>query len=191
MTQQLKDKIIAALVTPGFEEYEFMSSASALVDEGARVMIIAPQDGEVRAWNKTHWGKNFRVDKHLSSALCIDFDALLVPSATSQPDIPTFNDKAVKFAGDFIKMGKPIVAMCRAPVILAKTGLLRGRTVASHISVRADVQRAGAEWANQEVIVDQGLITSSGPSDMSFFNSKMVQTFCNEMREYQQAWWGT
>lgn len=191
MTQQLKDKIIAALVTPGFEELEFAGPAAALTKEGARVMVIAPQDGEIRAWNKNHCGKIFRVDKHLSSALCIDFDALLLPSAVSHSDIPALNDKVVKFAGDFIKMDKPVVATCRAPLILAKTGLLRGRTVASHISVRADVQRAGAEWMNQEIAIDRGLITSNGPSDMPFFNSKMIQALCSEMREYQWAGWGT
>lgn len=191
MTQQLKDKMIAALVTPGFEERELSGPAAALAEEGARVMVIAPQDGEIRAWNKYRCGKIFRVDKHLSSALCIDFDALLLPSAATHPDILTINNKLVKFVGDFIKMDKPVVATCRAPFILAKTGLLKGRTVASHFSVRADVQRAGAEWMNQEIVIDRGLITSNGPSDITFFNSKMVQVFCSEMREHQQAWWGT
>lgn len=191
MALQLKDKLIAALVTPGFEEREFTGPASALAKEGARVMVIAPQDGEIRAWNKNRWGKVFRVDKHLNSALCIDFDALLLPSAASLLDTSMINERIVKFVGDFIKMDKPIVATCRAPAVLAKTGLIRGRTVASHSCIRAEIQRAGVEWMNQEIVIDQGMITSSGPNDMSRFNAKMVQAIYREMREYQQAWWGT
>lgn len=191
MALQLKDKLIAALVTPGFEEREFTGPTSALIKEGARVMVIAPQDGEIRARNKNRWGNVFRVDKHLNSALCIDFDALLLPSAVSFSDTSKVNERVVKFVGDFIKMDKPIVAVCRAPAVLAKTGLLRGRTVASHGSVRIEMQRAGVEWMNQEIVIDQGLITSSGPNDMSQFNAKMIQAISSEMREYQQAWWGT
>lgn len=191
MTQLLKDRIIAALVTPGFEEREFTGPASALKKEGARVLIIAPQDGEIRSWNNNRWGKAFRVNQHLNSARYIDFDALLLPSVISKPDIPPINERLVKFAGDFVRMDKPIVAIGRAPVILVKTGLLKGRTVASHISVCAEVQQAGAEWMNQEIAIDQGLITSNGPTDMTFFNAKMVQALSDEMRDYHQAWWGT
>lgn len=191
MTHGLRNCLVAALVTRGFEESEFSGPKAALEKEGARIAIVAPEDGEIRAWRKDCWGSAFRVDKHLNSALCVDFDALLLPGNALLPNSLAVNHKAIKFIGDFIKMRKPIAAICRAPVLLATTGLLKGRALTSHASVRARLREAGAYWMNQEVVVDRGLLTCSRPENTTLLAAKMIQMFCEETRGYQQAWWGT
>jgi len=133
----------------------------------------------VKAWNKTNWGIEINVDKQLSEANPNDYDALILPGGVMNPDKLRQNKEAVAFAFSFLKDGKPIAAICHGPQLLIETGLINGRTMTSYPSLQTDLRNAGVRWVDQEVVVDNGLVTSRTPADLEAFNQKMIE----EIRE--------
>ncbi len=177
MDNKLKDKKIAILVTDGFELSEFVSPRRALESEGAEVHVISPKGGKVKAWELTDWGEEFEVDKTLDTANPDDYHSLVLPGGVLNPDTLRADEKAVDFVSSFLKSNKPIAAICHGPWTLIETGQLKNRKMTSYNSIKTDLINAGVNWVDEEVVVDQNLITSRNPDDLPAFNKAMIEEF--------------
>jgi protease I len=184
---RLDGKRIAILATDGFEQVELTEPRKALDEAGAKTEIVSPAKGQVKGWKETEWGDKFDVDTPLDGARASDYDALLLPGGVMNPDKLRMNPTAVRFAKDFFKQSKPVAAICHGPQILIDAGVLKGRTVTSYSSLKADVANAGAIWVDQEVMVDNGLVTSRKPDDIPAFNRKMIEEFAEGVHKFQVA----
>ena len=184
---KLKDRKIAILVANGFEEVEFTEPKKALEEAGATVHVISPVEGQVKAWDKKNWGKEYKVDKQLKEANAEDYDALLLPGGVMNPDNLRVEEKAVEFTKHFFEEGKPIAAICHGPWLLIETGALQGRTMTSYPSIKTDLINAGVNWVDKEVVVDSGLVTSRKPDDLPAFNRKMLEEFKEGVHEEQKT----
>lgn len=176
-TAQLKGKRIAILATEGVEQVELVEPRKALDEAGAETTLIAPKEGEIRAWQHDKWGDQLRVDLPLSQARPDDFDGLLLPGGVMNPDRLRLERSAVEFVRAFAQSGRPIAAICHAPWMLVEADVVRGRSVTSWPSLQTDLRNAGARWVDREVVVDQGLVTSRKPDDIPAFNDKMLEEF--------------
>ena len=172
--ETLKGKRVAILVAEGFEEIELTEPRQALLDAGAQVDLISPEASKVRSWDGTDWGEEFDVDVTLADAKAHAYDALLLPGGVMNPDHLRKEGTAVNFTRAFFDEGKPVAAICHAPWLLVEADVVRGRRMTSYPSLRTDLVNAGAQWVNEEVVVDDGLVTSRGPDDIPAFNRTMV-----------------
>ncbi|MBF9251695.1 type 1 glutamine amidotransferase [Pontibacter sp. 172403-2] len=178
MSDKLKGKKVAVLVEEGFEQVELTKPMQALKDAGAEADIISPnKNSEIKAWNHTDWGDKFKVDKKLSDVKAEDYNALLLPGGVMNPDKLRANKDAVSFVNKFMEAGKPVAAICHGPWTLIETGKVQGKKMTSYPSLQTDLKNAGADWVDQEVVVDKGLVTSRNPDDIPAFNKKMVEEF--------------
>lgn len=177
MNEKLRGRTVAILVADGFEQVELTDPKAALEDAGARTRIVSPAKGRVKGWKHTEWGDSFHVDVKLEDADCADYDALLLPGGVMNPDKLRLEDKAIDFIRGFIKAGKPVAAICHGPWTLIDAGAVRGRTMTSWPSLKTDLTNAGANWADEEVVVDNGIVTSRKPDDLPAFNRKMIEEF--------------
>ena len=175
MEKQLSSKKVAIVVTDGFEEVEFTAPKEALENAGAKMDVIAPQTGKIKAWAKTNWGGEYKVDKAIDGVNAQDYDALVLPGGVMNPDRLRTNPAVVNFVGRFLKENKPVAAICHGPWTLIETGALQGRTMTSWPSLKTDLQNAGVDWVDKEVVVDNGLVTSRKPDDLPAFCKKMVE----------------
>lgn len=180
---KLNDLKIAILTEEGFEQVELTSPREALEKAGVTVHVISPQKTEVKAWNETDWGIRVKVDKNLDEANPEDYDGLLLPGGVLNPDKLRSNEKAVSFVKHFLETGKPLAAICHGPQTLIETGLLEGRKMTSYSSIKTDLINAGVDWVDQEVVVDQGLVTSRSPKDLPAFNKKMLEEFAEGIHQ--------
>jgi len=179
----LSGKKIAIITENGFEEIELTSPKQVLEGAGAQVDIISPQKEKVRAWDHDHWSIVLPVDVQLEDANPEDYDALMVPGGVLNPDQMRTNKACVEFAQHFLEAGKPVAAICHGPQLLIETGLLKGRKMTSYPAIKTDLQNAGVDWVDQEVVVDKGLVTSRSPKDLEAFNKKMVEEFKEGVHE--------
>jgi len=178
MSDELKGKKVAVLVEEGFEQVELTKPMQALKDAGAEADIISPnKNTEIKAWNHTDWGDKFKVDKKLSDVKAEDYNALLLPGGVMNPDELRGNKDAVSFVNKFMEAGKPVAAICHGPWTLIETGKVKGKKMTSYPTLQTDLKNAGADWVNQEVVVDRGLVTSRNPDDIPAFNKKMIEEF--------------
>jgi intracellular protease, PfpI family len=177
MPHRLEGMKVAILIANGFEQVEMTEPRKALEAEGAETVLVSPNEDKVRGWNHVEWGDEFPVDLPLEQASADDFDALLLPGGQMNPDNLRILPKAVAFARDFLDAGKPVAAICHGPWLLVEADVVGGRTVTSWPSIRTDLSNAGANWVDQEVVVDKGLITSRKPADLPAFNRKMIEEF--------------
>lgn len=168
---------VAILIEDGFEQVEMVEPRKALDQAGADTSVVSPRNGHVRAWNFTEWGDNFPVDVALDRARPDDFDALLLPGGVINPDKLRMQPKAVAFAKAFFDAGKPVAAICHGPWTVIETGAARGRRIASWPSLKTDLRNAGAEWMDQEAVVDGNLVSSRKPDDIPAFNRAMIDVF--------------
>ena len=173
----LKGVKVAILVTDGFEQVELTEPRKALDEAGADTQIVSPKDGKVRAWKFTDWGIELPVDVKLDQAKPADFDALLLPGGVMNPDFLRAEPKAVAFAKAFFDADKPVASICHGPWTIVETGAARGRRMTSWPSLKTDLKNAGADWVDQEVVVDRGLVTSRSPDDIPAFNREMINLF--------------
>jgi protease I len=171
----LSGKKVAILTENGFEEVELTSPKQALELAGAEVQIVSPQKEKVKAWDHDHWSIELPVDVPLDKADAEDYDALMIPGGVINPDHMRVNQDCVDFAQQFLESGKPVAAICHGPQLLIETGMLHGRNMTSFPSIRTDLENAGVTWADLEVVVDNGLITSRSPEDLEAFNKKMIE----------------
>lgn len=185
----LAGKKIAILVADGFEQDEMVEPRNALKNAGAEALIVSPIKGKVMGWKhkKNDWGDTFPVDVPLEKANVDEFDGLLLPGGVANPDTLRSNLHAVQFVRDFFAQGKPVAAICHGPWTLIDAGVVKGRTLTSYHSIRTDLINAGANWTDQEVVVDQGLVTSRQPDDIPAFNQKMIEEFAEGRHEKQKA----
>ncbi|MFS4418214.1 type 1 glutamine amidotransferase domain-containing protein [Maribacter sp. 2307ULW6-5] len=180
---KLEQKKVAILATDGFEKSELFEPLEALRKEGATVHIISNKSGEIKSWDKTDWGDAVQVDKKLSDAQMADYNSLVLPGGVLNPDTLRTDKDALQFIREFFDAGKPVAAICHAPWLLISAGVIEGRKVTSYKSIKDDVVNAGAQWVDQEVVVDQGLVTSRNPDDLPAFCSKVIE----ETREGKHA----
>jgi protease I len=171
----LGNRKVAILTEEGFEQVELTSPKEALEAAGAKVDVISPKSGKIKAWDKTNWGVEINVDKQLSAVSPDDYDALVLPGGVLNPDKLRQNKEAVAFVSAFLDEGKPVAAICHGPQILIETGMVGGRTLTSYPSLQTDLENAGAHWIDQEVAVDNGLVTSRSPADLDAFNKKAIE----------------
>jgi protease I len=174
---------VAILATDGFEESELAEPKHALEKAGADVYIISLKSGDIKAWDKNNWGRSIEVDHVVSKARAEDFDALMLPGGIMSPDKLRMDDKAVEFVKGFVKSGKPIAAICHGPWTLIEAGAVVGRRMTSWPSLKSDLVNAGANWVDEEVVTDNGLVTSRKPADMHAFCEKMIEEFAEGQHE--------
>ena len=174
---RLQGKKIAILATDGFEQSELLSPQSALLEAGADIEVVSIKEGQITGWNKDNWGEKVTVDKLASDANAADYDALLLPGGLFNPDSLRQNTDAKAFVDGFFgaKKNKPVAAICHAPWLLAEINKLRDKKVTSFPSIKSDLINAGAHWVDQEVCVDNGLVTSRSPEDLDAFNAKFIE----------------
>ena len=174
---RLQGKKIAILATDGFEQSELLSPQSALLKAGADIEVVSIKEGQITGWNKDNWGEKVTVDKLAADANAADYDALLLPGGLFNPDSLRQNTDAKAFVDGFFgaKKNKPVAAICHAPWLLAEINKLRDKKVTSFPSIKSDLINAGAHWVDQEVCVDNGLVTSRSPADLDAFNAKFIE----------------
>lgn len=177
MAQTLNGKKVAILVADGFEQVELTEPRKALEEAGAEAQIISPNEGWVKSWNRTDWGDEFVVNVQLAAANSADYDALLLPGGVMNPDKLRRNQQALQFVRAFFDTGKPVAAICHGPWTLIDAGVVKGRQLTSYESIQTDLKNAGAEWVDEEVVVDNGLVTSRKPDDIPAFNQKIIEEF--------------
>jgi len=176
MTHKLSDKKVAILVAnEGIEQVELTEPRKALEDAGATVELLAPETGEAQAFNHLDKADAFPVDRAVGDADAADYDALMLPGGVANPDDLRTHPEAVAFIRAFFDAGKPVAAICHAPWTLVEAGVVDGRTLTSWPSLQTDIRNAGGTWVDEEVVVDQGLVTSRKPDDLDAFNAKMVE----------------
>lgn len=185
MSQELQSKKVAILVTDGFEQAELAQPKQALEAAGAQTHIISPKSDRVQGWNHFDKADFFPVDVALEQANASDYDALLLPGGVANPDQLRTNSKAVQFVKSFFDAGKPVAAICHGPWTLIEAGVVKGRTITSWPSLKTDLQNAGANWVDQEVVVDNGLVTSRNPQDIPAFNKKAIEEFAEGQHREQ------
>jgi protease I len=177
----LAGKRIAILATEGVEEVELTKPKQALENAGAKVDVIAPEagieDGAIKAWDMTDWGKKIDVDVKLSEADANSYDALHLPGGVMNPDHLRQNVDAVGFVKSFFTAEKPVSAICHAGWMLIEADVVERRTLTSWPSLRTDLLNAGARWVDKEVVVDGNLTTSRKPDDLPAFNKQIVEAF--------------
>ena len=174
MSRKLDDKKVAILVAHGFEQVELTDPKHAMEEAGAEVFIVSPEGTRVKGWNHTNWGDEIPVDVALSEARSDDYDALVLPGGVMNPDRLRRNEEALQFVRGFCDAGKPIAAICHGACTLIDADVLAGRKVTSYESIQSDLKNAGAAWVDEEVVVDNGLVTSRTPDDLPAFNRELI-----------------
>ncbi|MDR3405545.1 MAG: type 1 glutamine amidotransferase [Chthoniobacter sp.] len=177
MSLQLEQKRVAILAADGFEQAELEEPMNALKEAGATVSIVSPKDGKIQGMNHADKGDQFDVDLSLDHANSEDFDALLIPGGLMNPDELRSTPAAVNFVRAFAEAGKPIAAICHGPWVLIEAGLVKGRRLTSWPAIQSDIKNAGGDWVDEEVVVDNGLVTSRKPGDIPAFNAKVIEEF--------------
>ena len=186
MAAELKGKKIAFLAADMFEEVELAEPWKALEGAGAELELVSLEEGEIQGFNHYDKAGSFKVDKPVEEASADDYDALVLPGGVGNPDNLRQDENAVQFVRDFFEQGKPVGAICHAPWTLVEAGVVRGRTLTSFPSIQTDIRNAGGNWVDEEVHVDQGLVTSRKPDDIPVFNQKLIEEIA-EGKHRQQA----
>lgn len=168
-------KKIAILATDGFEESELKSPKEHLEKEGWTAHIVSLKSGSIKSWADGNWSTEYKVDKTLDEVSASDYDALVLPGGVINPDKLRVEKSALDFIKGFFADKKPVAAICHGPWSLIEADVVRGRDMTSYHSIKTDLINAGANWSDEEVVVDQGLVTSRNPNDLPAFNRKMVE----------------
>jgi protease I len=177
MGDKLSGKKVAILAADGFEEVELTKPRKALEDAGAKTSVVSVKSGKIQGMNHADKGATVAVDVTLAEAKPPEFDALLIPGGLMNPDTLRSNDEALEFVRHFFRQGKPVAAICHAAWVLIDAEVVSGRTITSWPAIKTDVRNAGATWVDQDVVVDNGLVTSRKPDDIPAFNEKMIEEF--------------
>ena len=187
MADELKGKKIAFLAAEMFEEVELAEPWKALEKAGAELELVSLEDGEVQGFKHYDKAGSYKVDKTVEEANASDYDALVLPGGVGNPDNLRQNENAVRFVRDFFEQGKPVGAICHAPWTLIEAGFVRGRALTSFPSLQTDIRNAGGNWVDEEVHVDNGLVTSRKPDDIPAFNKKLIEEFAEGRHKAQAA----
>jgi protease I len=178
MADELNGKKIAFLTAnEGVEEVELTEPRKAVEEAGAETELLAPEAGDVQAFNHLDKGEIYPAGRAVGDAKAEEFDGLVLPGGVANPDNLRTHPEAVQFVKDFFEAGKPVGVICHGPWTLIEAGVVDGRKLTSWPSLQTDLRNAGAEWVDEEVVVDQGLVTSRKPDDLEAFNAKIVEEF--------------
>jgi len=181
--QQLQGKRVAIIAADMFEQVELVEPRKALEDAGAETDVISMEPGEIQGFNHFDKADKVKVDKTVEEADASDYDALMIPGGVGNPDLMRGDENMVEFVRSFFEAGKPVAAICHGPWMLVEADVVRGRKVTSWPTLQTDIRNAGGNWVNEEVVTDQGLVTSRKPDDIPAFNTKMIE----EIREGKHA----
>jgi protease I len=187
MAGKLNGKRIAFLFTEGVEQVELEKPLQAVREAGAQVDLISEKAGGVQMFQHHDKGDTIDADKAVADVSASDYDGLVLPGGVINPDQLRTNEDAVSFVRDFFEAHKPVGAICHGPWLLAEADVIKGRTVTSWPSLQTDLRNAGAQWVDEEVVVDEGLVTSRNPDDLPAFCAKIVEEFCEGKHEGQVA----
>ena len=187
MKEILNGVKVAILSADGFEKSELFEPKKALEEAGAKVTIVSLKIGAIKSWNKSDWGESINVDTIVADCEASDFDALMLPGGVMNPDKLRDDEKALEFVRGFAQAGKPIAAICHGPQTLISAGLVEGRRMTSYSAIKTDLINAGADWVDEEVVVDDGWVTSRKPSDIPAFNKKMIEEFAEGLHSPQKV----
>jgi protease I len=185
MANRLQNKKIAFLATDGVEQVELTEPWKAVEAEGGKPELVSIKEGEIQGVNHMDKGDTFTVDKLASEASASDYDGLVQPGGVANPDFLRVDKDAVRFVREFFEAGKPVAAICHGPWTLVEADVVRGRTLTSWPSLQTDIRNAGGTWVDEEVHVDNGLVTSRKPDDLPAFNDKLVEEICEGRHEKQ------
>ena len=177
MANELHGKTVAILATDGVEQVELTEPWNALKEAGAEVHLVAPKPGQIQGFNHLDKGDTFPVDRALEHSNADDYDALVLPGGVANPDTLRMDPRAVQFVRDFFAARKPVAAICHGPWLLVEADVVRHRTLTSWPSLKTDICNAGGCWVDEQVRVDQGLVTSRKPDDLPAFCAKMIEEF--------------
>jgi protease I len=187
MADKLQGKRIAFLVAPeGAEQVELTEPWEAVAGEGATPELVSTESGEVQAFNHLDKGDTFSVDHTVGDVSTSDYDALVLPGGVANPDFLRMDEDAVRFIRGFFEQGKPVGVICHGPWTLVEADVLRNRKITSWPSLKTDIRNAGGNWVDEEVVVDEGLVSSRKPDDLPAFCAKIVEEFCEGVHEGQR-----
>jgi protease I len=183
MAGKLDGKKIAILAADGVEQVELTEPRKALDEAGATTELVSFDDGEIQGFDHLDHADRLKVDRKLSDVSADEYDGLVIPGGVANGDFLRADEDAVKFTADFAKAHKPIASICHGPWVLVEAGIVKGRTITSWPSLQTDVRNAGGTWVDEEVHVDQGLVTSRKPDDIPAFSAKAIEEFCEGQHE--------
>jgi protease I len=176
--RKLDGKKVAILAADMFERVELERPRKALEDAGATTEVVSIHDGEIRGFDHFDPAETVKVDRTVEEVSVDDYDALLIPGGVGNPDQLRGDENAVAFVRAFAAAKKPMAVICHGPWLLVESGVVRGRRVTSWPTLQTNIRNAGGEWVDEEVVVDEGLVTSRKPDDIPAFNAKMIEEFC-------------
>jgi protease I len=177
VANELQGKKVAFIATEGVEQAELTEPWKAVEEAGGQPELISIEEGEVQAWEHFDKGGSFKVDKTIEEAQPADYAGLVLPGGVANPDQLRTDENVVSFIRDFAATGRPIGVICHGPWTLIEAGVVQGRKLTSWPSLQTDLRNAGAEWVDEEVVVDEGLVSSRKPDDLPAFNAKIVEEF--------------
>jgi protease I len=186
MANELNGKRVAIVATDMVEQVELLEPRKALDEAGAQTEVISLEPGKIQGFNHYDKGDEIPVDRTIEEASADEYDALLLPGGVGNPDVLRMDENVVSFVRDFFEQGKPVAAICHGPWTLVEAAVVRGRTLTSWPSLQTDIRNAGGTWVDEEVHVDQGLVTSRKPDDIPAFNEKMIEEFAEGAHEGQR-----
>ena len=186
MADKLQGKRVAFLATDMVEQVELTEPWNAVHAEGAETELISLEEGEIQGFNHYDKADKFKVDKTVEEVSASDYDGYVQPGGVGNPDKLRLDENAVNFVREFFEQGKPAAVICHGPWMLVEAGVVRGRKVTSWPSLQTDIRNAGGNWVDQEVVVDNGLVTSRKPDDLPAFNKKMIEEFAEGRHEAQK-----
>lgn len=188
MSSELQGKRIAFLVAnEGVEQVELTEPWKAVERSGGEPVLIASEEGEVQAFHHLDKGSTFPVDEVLEQAEPGGFDGVVLPGGVANPDQLRTKPAAIEFLRELFAAGKPVGVICHGPWTLVEADLVRGRRITSWPSLRTDIRNAGGDWVDEEVVVDQGLVSSRKPDDLPAFCAKIVEEFAEGEHEVAPA----
>ena len=187
MAGKLEGRRIAFIAADGVEQVELEQPWKAIEEEGATPELISLESGKIQAFQHLDHGDQIKVDKPIEDADPDDYDGLVLPGGVANPDFLRVSDDVIAFIRGIFEQGKPVGVICHGPWTIVEAGLVKGRTLTSWPSLKTDIRNAGGKWIDEEVVVDNGLVTSRKPDDLPAFNAKIIEEFAEGRHERQAA----